>query len=71
MPEQKADVGKPQQPVKPIEDDDEFEEFNVEGIRHSCAALQDLCESLPEPGLSLYRLERGGRGSRQSGTLGG
>ncbi len=40
MPEQKADVGKPQQPVKPMEDDDEFEEFDVEGTNHSCAALR-------------------------------
>ncbi|DBB18379.1 TPA: 26S proteasome complex subunit SEM1 [Trebouxia sp. C0006] len=31
MPEKKADVSKPQQPVKPMEDDDEFEEFDVEG----------------------------------------
>jgi len=51
MPEQKADVGKPQQPVKPMEDDDEFEEFDVEGTNHSCAALQDYCESLPEADL--------------------
>ncbi len=71
MPEQKADVSKPQQPVKPMEDDDEFEEFDVEGTNHSCAALQDCCESLPEPDMLLYRLEGGGRGSRQIGTVGG
>ena len=32
MAEQKADASKPQQPSKPMEDDDEFEEFDVEGI---------------------------------------
>lgn len=48
MPEQKAEVSKPQQPVKPMEDDDEFEEFDVEGTNHSCAALQDCCARLPE-----------------------
>lgn len=48
MPEKKADVSKPQQPVKPMEDDDEFEEFDVEGTNHSCAALQGCCARLPE-----------------------
>ena len=39
MPEKKADVSKPQQPVKPMEDDDEFEEFDVEGTNHSCRTV--------------------------------
>lgn len=30
MPEQKQETSKPQQPAKPMEDDDEFEEFDVE-----------------------------------------
>ena len=31
MPEQQVEINKPQQPSKPMEDDDEFEEFDVEG----------------------------------------
>ena len=31
MGEQKAESSKPQQQTKPMEDDDEFEEFDVEG----------------------------------------
>ena len=35
MPEQKQETSKPQQPAKPMEDDDEFEEFDVEGSNQS------------------------------------
>lgn len=31
MAQQKAETSKPQHPSKPLEDDDEFEEFDVEG----------------------------------------
>lgn len=31
MGEQKVETSKPQHPTKPMEDDDEFEEFDVEG----------------------------------------
>ena len=31
MTDKKSDAGKQQQPAKPMEDDDEFEEFDVEG----------------------------------------
>ncbi len=43
MPEQKAETSKPQQPAKPMEDDDEFEEFDAEGSNHSFRQLLGLC----------------------------
>lgn len=45
MPEQKTDTSKPQQPAKPMEDDDEFEEFDVEGSYHSLAWQADCREA--------------------------
>ena len=37
MGEQKVAPSKPQQPTKPMEDDDEFEEFDVEGGNRACS----------------------------------
>ena len=37
MAEQKAETSKPQHPTKPMEDDDEFEEFDDEGGCRSVA----------------------------------
>lgn len=59
MAEQKADTSKPQQPSKPMEDDDEFEEFDVEGSAslpfvlaaqafNSCKRAMLLCQQSGE-----------------------
>lgn len=70
MGEHKAESSKPQHPTKPMEDDDEFEEFDVEGGSKACSVRQ-LGVFVEQTCFSGYRMATRGRRPCQGRALGG